>query len=173
MAPLMPKVMMMGGTPAYATPNPFRRPTTTPATKTRGITHVNRAVTPLARLAVTRAAPARTDGIDRSIPPVSMHSVWPTPTKPVNEAVMRIVRMCCVTGEISGIDAAEEEQDGRHHKGQQDGAVAAEPARPRLSLCPGAMLEGRIERDRNDEDEALEENAPERGQTQSEHEVRY
>ncbi len=47
---------------------------------------------PLARNAVSTAAPARFDGIERSIPPVSMHSVWPKPTNPMNDAVISTVR---------------------------------------------------------------------------------
>ena len=83
---------MIGGTPAYATPTPLISPTTSAIPMISGMIHTSFEPSPSARNAVSTAAPATVAGIERSMPPVSMHSVWPKPTSPMNDALIRIVR---------------------------------------------------------------------------------
>ena len=92
MTPFMPSVITTAGTPSQATPMPLPNPTNAPTTSAATIASGIREVRPRLLVVSTIAAPLRTHGMDRSMPPTRTTSICPAATKPMKLATTSITR---------------------------------------------------------------------------------
>ena len=90
---LVASVMMIGGTPNWATPTPLTRPMKAPPASRSGITQASGRFCPPHSSAMMIAAEFSTQGTDRSMPPPMMTKVWPSATMPTKAASTTVERM--------------------------------------------------------------------------------
>ena len=86
----MASVMTIGAIPSSTTPKPLTKPVATPTPMAAAAASGALASCPAQTLVKTTADAVNTQAIDRSMPPTSMTSVWPSATMPRNEASLSI-----------------------------------------------------------------------------------
>ena len=90
---LVASVMMIGGTPKWATPTPLINPIMAPPASTSGTTQTSGTSWPPQSSAMMMAAELSTQGTERSMPPPMMTKVWPSATMPTKAASTTVERM--------------------------------------------------------------------------------
>ena len=121
--PFIPSVMTTAGTPSHAMHIPLVKPTSAPRPRAATTASGIRAVWPRLVVVRTMAAPLRTQGMDRSIPPTSTTSICPAATNPMKLATTSMTRRFNQVAK----SRVERGADGDHRRGR----------RPRVQHPPG------------------------------------